>query len=497
VSNQGTSSLERFPDIDPTTTYDLIVGGQEVPAKDGETFSCVDPYDDVEWGQVADASAADVDRAVRSAQDAFPSWRDTSAAQRQSILTRWSELIAEHTPAIARLQVHENGKTITENRMALGGAARMAVTAAHLGMTLQGAAAQPLGPNFDAWTRHEPLGVVAAITPWNNPLSLLANKLFPALAAGNSVVIKPSEVTPVSTLALVRLGIEAGLPDGVVNVVTGAGRTGAALAEHPGIAKVAFTGSTATGRKIAQAVAARFVLTSFELGGKGPNIVFADAKLDDAVAGLVTGMAAGAGQACNAGPRILLEAPVYDEVIEKLIAELARLRIGDPLDPEVDMGPLASRAQYQKVCDYLDIAAQEGHTRLAGGRRGREVDQGGHGLFVEPTLYQAAGGRSRLMQEEIFGPVAGAVRFETEEEAVALANGVDYGLVAGFWTQNLARGHRLVSQLDAGTVWVNTWRMFSQLLPFGGFKDSGVGHEMGLDAVAQYTRTKATFLNFG
>lgn len=486
-------ATQRFRDIDPETTYDLIIGGKNVPSESGETFRCIDPYDGVQWGRVALATAGDVDRAVRSALDAFPKWRDTPAFQRGAILTRWGQLVAENSDRIARLQVHENGKTITENKMALGGVSIAADLCAHLGITLQGVS-QLAAPGLEAWTRPEPLGVVAAIAPWNNPLSLLSSKLFPALAAGNTVVIKPSEVTPVSTLELVKLGIEAGIPDGVVNVLTGAGATGAALVEHPGIAKVAFTGSTATGRRIAQSVASRLIPASFELGGKGPNIVFPDADIERAVAGLLTGMTAAAGQACNAGSRILLAAPVYDEVIEKLGAAIGAMRIGDPLDPEVEMGPLASQPQFDKVRGYLDIAESEGLTRLAGGRRGSDLHP--TALFVEPTLFASPDGHNRLMQEEIFGPVAGAVRFETEDEAVALANGVDYGLVAGFWTQSVDRAHRLVGRLDAGTVWVNTWRTFSLMIPFGGFKHSGLGHEWGLDMVKQYTRPKATFLAF-
>lgn len=496
MTHQKAPTAQRFPEIDADTAYRLIIGGELVPAEGGATFRCVDPYDDVEWGYVAEASAGDVDRAVRSAHEAFPGWRDAHPRVRCQILSRWGELIAANLDRIARLQVHENGKTIAENKMALGGAAFFADLFSRLGMTLHGLAIPNVTPTIESWTRREPLGVVAAITPWNNPLSLLASKLFPALAAGNTVVIKPSEVTPVSTLELVKLGLEAGLPAGVVNVVTGAGATGAALVDHPGVAKVAFTGSTATGRRIAQSLAPRFVKYSLELGGKGPNLVFDDANLDRAIPGLIVGMTAGAGQACNAGSRILIQAPVYDEVIEKLMTALGKLRIGDPLDPETDLGPIASRLQYSRVSSYLDIAAQEGHTRLSGGRLGADLVSGSKGLFVEPTLYQASHARSRLMQEEIFGPVAGAIRFETEDEAVELANGVDYGLVAGFWTQSLSRGHRLVPRLDAGTVWVNTWRMFSAFVPFGGFKNSGVGHEYGLDAVEQYTRTKATFLDF-
>lgn len=480
----------RFTDIAENATFPLLIGGKEVAATDGATFRCVDPYEDTEWGHVAVANEHDVDLAVAAARAAFPGWRDTPQRERTRLLVRWGQLIGEHAVELARLQVHENGKTITEMTMATRSLEAAADHYAHLAALHHGVVVDPAVPGLQAWTLRGPIGVVGAITPWNNPLGLLCPKIFPAVAVGNTVVIKPSEVTPVSTLRLAQLALEAGIPPGVVNVVTGAALTGKALAEHPGVDKLAFTGSTTTGRAIARAAAERFADVTLELGGKGPNIVFADADLDRAIEGLLTGITAGNGQACNAGSRVLLHESIHDEVVERLGKRLAGLRLGDPLDPATEIGPLASRPQLAKVLGYLAIAEQEGHRLVTGGRRAPDRP----GFFVEPTLYDGVGNRSRLAQEEIFGPVGAAMTFRTDDEAVALANDVEYGLTAGFWTTDLERAHRLMSRIESGVVWINTWRMFSPMLPFGGVKASGLGSEGGLQALDAYTETKAVYL---
>ncbi|MCU1528903.1 MAG: aldehyde dehydrogenase, partial [Frondihabitans sp.] len=453
-----------------------------------------DPFDELEWGHVPVAGAADVRAAVAAARAAFPGWSRTALIQRVGILDAWARLIREHAGELARLQVHENGKTITEMGHAAGSAAMSADYFGHLAMSSHGVVVEPFFPGYEAWTRREPLGVVAAIAPWNNPLALLAWKLFPALATGNTVVVKPSEVTPVSTLLLARLGIEAGIPAGVINVVTGAGESGRLLADDPDIDKIAFTGSTAVGKLIARSAADRLLRTTLELGGKGPNIVFADADLDRAVPGLLTGIIAGTGQACNAGSRLLIADEVYEEVVVRLKIELAKVRIGDPLDPTVIVGPLASGPHFAKVCSYLDLAAEEGHTLLAGGQRANEIDGVESGFFVQPTIFATDDPHARLVQEEIFGPVGAVIRFSTEEEAIRIANDIPFGLVAGLWTQNVDRAHRVSRQLQAGTIWINTWRVFSPNVPFGGMKMSGLGREQGIDALDEYTETKATWL---
>lgn len=495
VSTQAATKSERFPEFDPDQRYGLIIDGHTVPAVTGNSFRLVDPYEDREWGYVPEASAADVDLAVAAARRAFPLWAATPPVARGMVLRRWADLIREHLEELARTQVHENGKTVTEMRMATASVALLADFAAQYANAIHGVTVTPGAPNHDAWTRKEPLGVVAAITPWNNPLTLLSWKLIPAVAAGNTVVIKPSEVTPVSTLRLVELAHEAGLPAGVINVVTGGGEAGAALVEHPDIDKIAFTGSTATGARIAQTAAKRFLRTTLELGGKGPQIVFPEADLDRAVQSLVAGVISGTGQACNAGSRILIHGSIYDEVVAKLAAALATVKIGDPLDPEVAIGPLASRAQFSKVTGYLTIAEGEGATELVcGGRSGTEVPGVAQGLFVEPTLFATPDPESRIRVEEIFGPVGAIIRFNDEADAVRIANESEFGLVAGLWTQDVDRASRVSKQLRAGVVWINTWRAFSHNMPFGGVKASGVGRELGLDMFDEYTETKSVWL---
>ena len=337
------------------------------------------------------------------------------------------------------------------------------------------------------------IGVVAAVTPWNTPLVLLGLKLLPALAAGNTVVIKPSEYTPTSTILLAELIMEAGFPKGVVNVVTGYGDpAGMALVAHPGVDKIAFTGSTVTGKKIAQAAAERNARVSLELGGKSPNIIFADADIDNAVNGALAGVYSATGQACMAGSRVLIESSVYDEVAQRIATTASKLIPGDPLDPKTQLGPLASRMQYEKVLGYFDIAKQEKIEVLTGGKA---LDR--KGFYVEPTVFGNVKNSCRVAREEIFGPVASLLRFDDEEEAVALANDTTYGLAAGIWTENVRRAHRLVPRLRAGTVWVNNYRLVSLAVPFGGYKQSGIGREMGPEALNEFTEVKSVWIDTG
>jgi aldehyde dehydrogenase (NAD+) len=364
---------------------------------------------------------------------------------------------------------------------------------AGLAETLHGASIPVSIPNMVSYTVREPIGVVAAIIPWNAPLVLLGWKLLPALAAGNTIVIKPSEITPTSTLLLAELVGKAGFPKGVVNVITGYGNpTGEALVNHPGVDKIAFTGSTATGRKIAHAAAERNVRTSLELGGKSPNILFADADLDNAVNGAMAGVFSATGQACMAGSRVLIEKAIYDEVASRIAAQAKKMIPGDPLDPKTQLGPLASKAQFEKVLGYFDIAAQDRIKVLTGGKR---LDRKGY--FVEPTVFGEVPNACRVAQEEIFGPVVSLIRFEGEEEAVAIANDTSYGLAAGVWTENVRRAHRMVQRLRAGTVWINNYRLVSHALPFGGWKQSGVGREMGPDALNEFTEVKSVWIDTG
>ena len=495
MSTAPSTAPARFPELDPEQRYAMIIAGRAVQAVDGAAFRCYDPYDEAEWGYVPEATAADVDRAVAAARAAQPAWAATSPFQRLAVFQRWAALVRQNVEHLARLQVHENGKTLTEMTAATGSIVNAIEFCGHYATTLHGDTVTPMMPGHRAWTTKVPVGVVAAITPWNNPLGLLGWKLFPALAAGNAVVVKPSEVTPVSTIRLVELAVEAGFPPGVISVVTGAGAAGAALVDHPGVDKIAFTGSTATGRRIAQAAAGRLIRTTLELGGKGANIVFADADLDRAVAGVVVGLTAGTGQACNAGSRVLVHESIKEEFVARLTAALVALPVGDPLDAETVIGPIASRPQYEKVCGYLDIAETEPSTRLVtGGRRGADSFGIPRGLFVEPSVYETPDAQSRLRREEIFGPVGSLITFRTEDEALRIANESEYGLVGGLWTTDLERAHRVAEKIDAGVVWINTWRAFSGNMPFGGRKNSGVGHEMGLDLFDEYTHVKAYWM---
>jgi aldehyde dehydrogenase (NAD+) len=351
-------------------------------------------------------------------------------------------------------------------------------------------------PDTFNYTVREPIGVIAAVTPWNSPLQLLMWKLAPALAAGNTMVVKPSEVTPVSTLLLADLIVEAGFPAGVVNVVTGGGAVGAALTAHEEVDKIAFTGSTAVGKQVAHAAADHLARVSLELGGKSPNIVFADADLDSAVNGVIAGIFAATGQTCLAGSRVLVEDSAYDAFVERLLARTRRIKLGDPLDPATEMGTLACQAQYDKVLRYVEIGVGEGATLLAGGRR-PDSEVLAAGLFVEPTVFGDVRNDMRIAREEVFGPVLSVIPFRDEDDAVRIANDSDYGLGAGVWTRDMARAFRMSERIQAGTVWVNSYRAVSYMSPFGGYKDSGLGRENGIAAIQAYLQTKSVWINTG
>lgn len=479
--------------------YPLFIDGQFSEAASGAWFDTYNPFTGEVWAQVAAGGAADVDRAVEAAHRAFRSgeWPALSASQRGALLHKLGDLIAREAENLAQCEVRDNGKLIAEMRGQLRYLPQWFYYFGGLADKIQGAVIPLDKKDYFNFTRHEPLGVVAAITPWNSPLLLTAWKIAPALAAGCTVVLKPSEFTSTSSLEFVKLTMEAGFPPGVINVVTGFGsEVGAPLVEHPLVRKVSFTGSDNTGRAINRAAAGQFKRVSLELGGKSPNIVFNDANLDDAVNGAVSGIFAATGQTCIAGSRLLLQDDIHDAFLEKLTALAATARMGDPLDDNTQVGPITTRQQYEKVLSYIDIARQDGASLIMGGAPANRPECGS-GWFIEPTIFSGVENHMRIAQEEVFGPVLSVLRFKDEDDAVAIANDTRYGLGAGVWTADIGRAFRMSARIQSGTVWINTYRAVSYMSPFGGYKDSGSGRENGMDAIHEYLQVKSVWINTG
>ncbi|WP_405754365.1 aldehyde dehydrogenase [Streptomyces sp. NBC_01020] len=479
--------------------HDHYINGARVQPASGAYLPSVNPTTAEVWYETARGDATDADRAVRAARAAFedPAWRDLTATRRGALLRRLAELIGEHGEELARTETLDNGKLLSEMRAQLASLPEYVHYYAGLADKVHGSTIPASRREILNYTVREPLGVVVAITPWNSPLLLTITKLAPALAAGNTVVVKPSEHTSASLLQLAPLLEKAGFPPGVVNVVTGYGdEVGTPLVEHPLVAKVTFTGSTRTGSRIAASCGSRFVRTTLELGGKSPNIVFGDADVANASVGIVAGVFAAAGQTCVAGSRVYAQQAVYDEVVERVAARADAIRLGDPLDPATQLGPLAIESQRDKVEEYVAVGRAEGAVTVAGGSRPEPGGLGGlDGFFYRPTAFVGADNSMRLCREEIFGPVVAIMPFGTEDELVGLANDTDYGLAAGLWTRDLARAHRVASRLDAGTVWVNTYRSMSPMSPRSGFKSSGMGVEHGTEVMGEYTRLKSVWIN--
>ena len=479
--------------------YQMYIDGKFVDAASGKWFDSYNPFTGKVWSQVAQGGPEDVDRAVKAAHRAFSEgpWPQMTASQRGALVYKLGTLVARDAKMLAETEVMDNGKLIAEMQGQLNYVPQWYYYFGGLADKVQGAVIPLDKKGYFNFTRHEPLGVVAAITAWNSPLLLLAWKLAPALAAGCTVVAKPSEFTSASTLEFARLVEEAGFPPGVFNVLTGFGKdVGTPLVTHDLVRKIAFTGSDATGRAINEAAAKSFKRVTLELGGKSPNIVFDDAKLEDAVNGAVSGIFAATGQTCIAGSRLLLQESVHDRFMEKLLALAKTAKMGNPMSMDTQVGPITTQPQYQKVLSYIDIAKQEGAQLLLGGGPASRPECG-DGWFVEPTVFAGVKNSMRIAQEEVFGPVLSVIKFKDEDEAAAIANDVRFGLGAGVWTSDIGRAVRMSERIQAGTVWVNTYRAVSYMSPFGGYKDSGVGRENGMDAIREYLQVKSVWINTG
>jgi (Z)-2-((N-methylformamido)methylene)-5-hydroxybutyrolactone dehydrogenase len=475
--------------------YDHYIGGKWQPPNSGDYFPSYNPATGKAWYEAARGDGTDVARAVEAARDAFDRgpWSRSTPTTRGKLLRRLGDLIDQHADALALTEIQDNGKLLREMRGQVRALPDYYYYFGGLADKVNGQLLNSLDPAILNYTKREPLGVIAAITPWNSPLLLAATKIGPALAAGNTVVLKPSEHASASILAMAELIAEAGFPPGVVNIVTGDGpQAGAPLVDHPGVTKIAFTGSTATGRLIAGAAGRRLATVSLELGGKSPNIVFADADLDNAATGIVAGIFAAGGQSCVAGSRVFLHDDIYDDVLTKVVDRVNRITIGDPQDDATELGPMATLDQLHKVEGYVEQGISDGGQIVCGGAR---VSDGSGGWFYEPTIFTGIANGQILCQEEIFGPVMAAIRFSTEDEVVQSANDTQFGLAAGVWTRDLSRAHRMASVLQAGTVWVNTYRAMSPLSPRAGYKQSGIGIENGPHALDEYCQTKSVWVN--
>lgn len=475
----------------------MRIGDRWQAASSNEWIESENPYTGKAWARIPRGTGKDAEAAVIAAHEAFSKgpWSRMSPADRGLLLYKLADLMAAEAENLADLEVRDTGKLKAEMLGNLRYLPRWYQYYGGLADKIEGAVTPIDKPGMLHYIAYEPLGVVTCIVPWNSPLLLTTMKLAAALAAGNTVIIKPSEFASTSLIAFARLFEKAGFPPGVVNVVTGYGaEVGEVLTTHPLVRRIAFTGGDIGGKAVAAAAAKSFKRISLELGGKSPNIVFADANLDAAVKGVVSGVFAATGQTCMAGSRLLVHSSIHDQFVDKLVSFVSAARLGDPNEPETNMGPVSTRPQLDRVMNLIEVAKSEGAKCATGGRRGSSAGCG-EGWFVEPTIFTGVKNSMRIAREEVFGPVLVVIPFEHDDEAVEIANDTPYGLAAAIWTTNLQRIINLPKRIHAGTVWVNAYRVVSYLAPFGGVKSSGIGRENGIEAIKEYLEAKSIFIN--
>jgi acyl-CoA reductase-like NAD-dependent aldehyde dehydrogenase len=475
--------------------YNMYINGEWVEPSSGEYFESVNPATGKPWCLIARGNEVDVDRAVLAAHQTFTqsNWADMSYTERGHLLRKLGDLLKVHANDLAQFESLDNGKLIREMRGQLNYLPEFFYYYAGLADKIHGETLPIDKKDMFVFSSREPIGVVAAITPWNSPLYLTFLKLAPALAAGNTIVIKPSEYTSASLLEFVNLIEEAGFPPGVVNIVTGFGESvGSPLTSHPLVKRIAFTGGAESAKHVVRNSASNFSKVSLELGGKSPNIVFEDANLENAAMGIIAGIYGASGQSCVAGSRAFLHEDIYEKIMEIIVDRVERIKIGDPMSEDTEMGPMATLTQLENVEKYVSIGKQEGGKLIHGGKRPQHLTEG---YYYEPTIFEHTNNVSRISREEVFGPVLSVIPFKTEEEVIQMANSTDYGLAAGIWVSDIARAHRVAKRVRAGIVWINTYRSVSPIAPIGGSGLSGYGREGGIEAIYEYTQTKTVWIN--